>query len=155
MNAIVLAGVPRTPLEDVLTRRACEWARAVAPDRWTLAETLPERLDGPLLIAGILVPRLAPVHAAVARLDLEAGADVTLGPTFAGGLYLIGMREPRPELVPADWQAPTAFSEAIGRARAAGLELGWLRMERALASEADRHALRSDPLVSGEVRTLL
>ena len=49
-------------------------------------------------------------------------ADLVLGPSEDGGYYLIGLREPRPELF-ADiaWSTATVFEATMARARARGL----------------------------------
>jgi hypothetical protein len=57
-----------------------------------------------------------------AALDRLGSADLVLGPSEDGGYYLIGLREPRPELF-ADiaWSTPTVFEATMARARACGL----------------------------------
>lgn len=155
MKLVVLADAPGTPLEHALVRRTLAWAEQVAPDGWITADSLPADLRGPLLVVTAGVPRLSAAHAAVARLDLDEGVDVDFGPTFAGGLYLVAMREPRPELLPPRWDEPGAFAGAIRLGHEAGLEMGWLRMERTVGTAADRAALRADPLVEPGIRALL
>jgi rSAM/selenodomain-associated transferase 1 len=57
-----------------------------------------------------------------AGVDRIGRADLVLGPSEDGGYYLIGLREPRPELF-ADiaWSTGTVFEATTARARARGL----------------------------------
>jgi len=111
-------------LQEVLVRRAAEWAAEVAPGRAMVAgdvaalvpedtvvfaqagEHRGERLiaavgeaferagPGPLLVAGTSVPRLSAPHAAAALADLAEGCDATFGPALDGGFYLAGLAGP-------------------------------------------------------------
>ena len=56
------------------------------------------RAGGPLLIVWPDLPRFRTAHAAGALDDLGAGCDVVLGPAIDGGLYLVGIARPLPEL---------------------------------------------------------
>lgn len=64
------------------------------------------------------LPR-AVLDAALGRIGT---VDLVLGPSADGGYYLIGLREPRPELF-ADiaWSTATVFEATLARARARGL----------------------------------
>lgn len=46
-----------------------------------------------------------------------------LGPTFAGGLWLLGAQRPAPDVfASASWATPAALTQTLDRARAAGVE---------------------------------
>lgn len=116
------------------------------------------RHGSPVIVLGTTVPRLTPLHLELAMSDLAAGADVCFGSTYAGGAYLVAMREPHLELLalpsePVD-QAPL-FARALAAAQAAGLEVGMLRMERELETPADADALLADPLLPAAIRRVL
>jgi glycosyltransferase A (GT-A) superfamily protein (DUF2064 family) len=110
---------------------------------------------GPLLVARSDCPRLGPEHAAAAVADLRAGCDLSVGATLDGGWYLLGLGEPRDDLL--DLAAAADGSTGALLARAGGLraEVGMLRHERALATPGDVAALLADPLVDGELRAAL
>jgi glycosyltransferase A (GT-A) superfamily protein (DUF2064 family) len=106
--------------------------------------------DGPLLIVWPDLPRLSFEHAAAALGDLRAGCDVVLGPVVDGGLYLIGIRRPVPQLFAlpeASWRGRDVMMIGMSAVREAGLELGILRAERALHRPADVRAALADPLL--------
>ena len=113
------------------------------------------RTGGPLLVVGADVPALGPAHAAAALDDLHHGCDVVLGPSTDGGYYLIGLREPRPELfaLGADaWGGRNVLRLTVAAAERAGLSVGLLRAERDLHEPADARALLADPLTPADVR---
>jgi hypothetical protein len=112
-------------------------------------------LEGPVIVVATDVPRLTGVHLRVAQLDLDAGADVSFGPTFDEGYYLIAMREPRPDLLSLPAADGGALGGALAAAAAAALEVGLLRMERRLGDAADAAALLADPLLDADVRAAL
>ncbi len=65
---------------------------------------------------------------ALAALD---AADVVLGPAEDGGYYLIGLREPHPELVRGvDWSTPAVLEQTLARAVAARLAVRQLESLR-------------------------
>jgi glycosyltransferase A (GT-A) superfamily protein (DUF2064 family) len=116
------------------------------------------RHDGPLLIAWPDLPRLRPAHAQAALGDLHAGCDVVLGPAMDGGLYMIGIARPLPRLFALPehvWRSPDVMTVGVAAAREAGLEIGILRIERALHRPADARAALADPLVPAEFHQLL
>jgi rSAM/selenodomain-associated transferase 1 len=104
--------------------------------------------DGPLLTVGTDLATLEPRHAAAALDDLADGIDVTFGPAFDGGYYLIGLREPHPEVfaLPSEaWGGPRVLQLSLQAAAEAGLSLGMLRSERDLDTPADARAALADP----------
>ena len=116
------------------------------------------RHAGPLLIVWPDVPRLRRSHAEAALGDLGAGCDVVLGPAVDGALYLIGIARPLPRLfaLPEQaWRSPDVMTVGFAAAREAGLEIGILRVERALHRPADARAALADPLVPDAVAQLL
>jgi glycosyltransferase A (GT-A) superfamily protein (DUF2064 family) len=116
------------------------------------------RHTGPLLIVWPDLPRLHRAHATAALGDLECGCDVVLGPAVEGGLYLIGIARPLPRLfaLPEQaWRSPDVMAVGLAAAREAGLEIGILRVERALHRPADARAALADPLLPAEFRTVL
>jgi glycosyltransferase A (GT-A) superfamily protein (DUF2064 family) len=114
--------------------------------------------DGPLLIVWPDLPRLRTAHARAALDDLAAGVDVVLGPAIDGGLYLIGIARPLPGLFAlpeATWRSPDVMMVGLAAARDAGLEIGILRVERALHRPADVRAALADPLLPAEIHQLI
>jgi glycosyltransferase A (GT-A) superfamily protein (DUF2064 family) len=113
---------------------------------------------GPLLIVWPDLPRLRREHAVAAIEDLHAGCDVVLGPAMDGGLYMIGIARPLPRLfaLPEQaWRSPDVMTVGLAAAREAGLEIGILRVERALHRPADARAVLADPLVPAEFQQVL
>src|SRR5690242_10300173 len=87
------------------------------------------RGDGPVLIIWPDLPRWRVEHAEGALGDLMAGCDVSLGPEFDGGFYMIGLARPLPELFAlpeTTWRSPEAIAAAIGAASEAGIGVGLL-----------------------------
>ena len=115
------------------------------------------RAGGPLLIVWPDLPRFRVAHAAGALDDLAAGCDVVLGPAIDGGLYLVGIGRPLPELFALPEQAwrHDVMGVALTAIRDVGYEVGILRAERALHRPADLRAALADPLLPGDVATIL
>jgi rSAM/selenodomain-associated transferase 1 len=104
--------------------------------------------EGPLLTVGTDLATLEPGHAAAALDDLADGIDVTFGPAFDGGYYLIGLSAPHPEVfaLPSDaWGGPRVLELSLRAAAEAGLSIGMLRGERDLDTPADARAALADP----------
>jgi uncharacterized protein len=117
-----------------------------------------DRHAGPLLVAGTDVPQLSVDHAAAALDDLDAGCDVSFGPTSAGRCYLLAMRRAPPALLALDdaaWGGPEALWRGLLAADGSALSLGLLRSERDLCTPADARALLADPLTPREVARAL
>jgi hypothetical protein len=128
----------------VLLRRAREWAEGVG-------ELVEEIQAYPALMVWADMPRLTAWHAAAPLGDIAAGADVAIGPTLDGGLYLLALAAPQPRLL----DVRASGHSLLATAGELGLEAGLLRPERAVRTENDRRALLADPLLPAEVRAAL
>jgi uncharacterized protein len=114
--------------------------------------------EGPVLIVWPDLPTWRPEHALGALADLGDGCDLSIGPVFDGGFYLVGLARPLPSLFALPeraWRSPDAMGMAIAAAHEAGLEIGLLRTERALHRPDDVRALLADPMLDPELRALL
>ena len=110
------------------------------------------------MLIGVDTPQLTAEHATAAIDDLQDGIDVTFGPADDGGYYLIGLREPHPEvfaLPTAEWGGPEVLRLSLEAAAAAGLSLAMLRSERDLDEAEDLEAFLADPLTPPDVRAAL
>ena len=151
MTTIVVAG-PAVPA--VLVRRTVEWARPLGAEPTVVESEAAAReavaeAGGPVVVVWADTPRLGAAHRDGVQADLQAGSDLVVAPTLDGAVYLVAMREPRPEVV------GPRFSEVLEIGAAAGLEGGMLRHERRLARPEDVRALLADPLLDPEVRESL
>ncbi len=114
--------------------------------------------DGPVLIVWPDLPRWRPEHAAGALDDLGDGCDVSVGPVFDGGFYLVALARFAPavfELPDDGWRHPEAMGRMLAAAHQAGLDAGLLRAERALRRPSDVRAFLADPLLDDELRDVL
>jgi uncharacterized protein len=105
---------------------------------------------GPVFVIWPDLPHISASHAIAAKADLEAGADVVLGPVFDGGYYLIALARPLPVLfsLPEQiWRGPDSFMQVVAAGVRAGLDVGVLKVERALHGPADARAALADPLL--------
>lgn len=112
---------------------------------------------GPVVLIGVDTPQLTPAIGQAALDDL-ADVDVTFGPAADGGYYLVGLREPHPEvfaLPTEEWGGPRVLDLSLRAASEAGLSLGMLRSERDLDEPKDAAAFLADPLTPPEVAALL
>jgi hypothetical protein len=117
-----------------------------------------ERHGGPVVLIGVDTPQLTAKHAEAALDDLRDGIDVTFGPADDGGYYLVGLREPHPEvfaLPTEDWGGPEVMRLSLEAAAGAGLSLGMLRSERDLDEASDVEAFLADPLTPDDVKAAL
>jgi glycosyltransferase A (GT-A) superfamily protein (DUF2064 family) len=113
---------------------------------------------GPVLVAWPELPHWHSAHADGALDDLRDGCDLSVGPVFDGGFYLLALARLVPSLFePADggWRSPEAMGRLLAAARDGGLEAGLLRAERGLRRPADVRAAVADPLLDPELRRLL
>jgi len=79
------------------------------------ARLLPFAAHAPVVFLGADTPDLAPAHVAAAVAAL-ATHRVTIGPAEDGGYYLIGMREPLPELLTdMPWSTDAVLPETLRR----------------------------------------
>ncbi len=115
------------------------------------------RSAGPLLIVWPDLPRFRAAHAEGALDDLRSGCDVVLGPAIDGGLYLVGIARPLPELfaLPEHAWRNDVLAIAVGAIREVGFEVGILRAERALHRPGDVRAALADPLLPDDVAAIL
>jgi glycosyltransferase A (GT-A) superfamily protein (DUF2064 family) len=116
------------------------------------------RSQRPLVIIWPDLPRLRHEHARAALGDLKAGCDLVLGPAINGGLYLIAIPRPLPKLfgLPEQaWRDPDVMTFGAAAARDIGLEVGLLRIERALHRPADVRAALADPLLPDGLARIL
>ena len=115
------------------------------------------RSGGPLLIVWPDLPQLRVAHATAALDDLASGCDVVLGPAIDGGLYLVGIPRPLPELfaLPEHAWRNDVMGVALSAIRDVGFEVGILRAERALHRPADVRAALADPVLPADVAAIL
>lgn len=156
-------------LQAELHEQAMTFARRVAPDAFHTAQPgarLSEAVGRVYEASGELrlvvvwpeLIRLGDRHAAGALEDLQSGADVVFGPVVDGGLYLLGLRQPAPDLLE---RLDVALRDgdpgtlALAAASELGLEIGLLQVERALRTASDVEAALSDPSTPGNVRRIL
>jgi glycosyltransferase A (GT-A) superfamily protein (DUF2064 family) len=81
-----------------------------------------------------------------------------VAPVFDGGLYLLAMARIIPALLalPAEaWDSPDATGLVLAPINEAGASVGLVRPERALRRPTDVRAALADPLLDGELRSLL
>jgi glycosyltransferase A (GT-A) superfamily protein (DUF2064 family) len=103
------------------------------------------------------LPRFRTAHATAALDDLKAGCDVVLGPAIDGGLYLVGIARPLPELfaLPERAWRNDVMGVALTAIRDVGYEVGILRAERAMHRPPDVRAALADPLLPGDIAAIL
>jgi hypothetical protein len=110
-----------------------------------------------LVVVWPALARLRRDHGQAALDDLAQGCDVVFGPLVDGGLYLLGFQRLLPlvvDLLEGDVQ-PDGFAAALSVAAESGLEIGYLRPERSLASRDGVALALADPLTPSDVRASL
>lgn len=164
---VELLGAERSAeLERALVARAQRWASDLAPGRVHTTREVGDGVDqawasasdGPLFVAWPQLCRWRPEHAGAALDDIGEGCDVSVGPVFDGGFYLVALRRPAPSLLrlPDEaWGNPDAMGAMLAAVNEAGLEAGLLRAERGLHRPADVRAALADPLLDPELRQIL
>jgi rSAM/selenodomain-associated transferase 1 len=89
-------------------------------------------------------PTLPPSHLRQAVAGL-ASADVVLGPGEDGGYYLIGLKEPHPDLFQGiDWSTERVTAQTLARAEALGLTVALLPTWYDVDTESDLERLRAE-----------
>ncbi len=157
-------------LERVLRSRARMWAASVAEEqavhvtdccgsRWRdyVAELFAGGA-GSVLVAWPKLTVWRPEHADGALADLADGCDVSFGPMFDGGFFLMAFSRPPAALLTLDddaWDGPDPIGLAAEAARGDWLGIGLLRTERGLRTPEDVRVLLADPLLDAELRGLL
>ncbi len=128
-------------------------------DRLTAATaTVMALRPGPLVIIGTDCPVLGPGHVRAAATQLGDGCDVSYGPAYDGGYYLVALAAPAPQLfdLPVSaWGGPEVLEQSLAAATAAGLTVGMLDPERDLDTATDAAAAVTDPRLPGNIARLL
>ncbi len=160
------AGRRPEPLERELVGRARRWADELAPGDVVatsggVGETVAGLFaggEGPVFVIWPELIRWRSDHATGALDDLADDCQISVGPMFDGGFYLVAFARPVPALVnlPDDaWQTRDPIGLVAKAAQRSGLGIGLLRTERGLRTPADISALVADPLLDDELRGLL
>lgn len=150
-------------LSAALVRRTLDWARDLTgadpdmielPQDFDRIESAPEEVV--LLLRPALV-RFSPEQSRDVLDDLQSGCNVVVGPTLAGGWYLLALGgQARGLASSAGNGGPGSAGRLLGAARnIEGVEVGLLRAERDLNGDSDVEAAAADPLVDMEVVRLL
>jgi hypothetical protein len=160
------AGGRPQPLEQELRGRARRWADELAPGgvfptAGGVGEAVAGRFaggEGPVLVVWPELVRWRSDHATGALDDLADDCEISVGPMFDGGFYLVAFARPVPALLDLPdeaWQARDPIGLVADAALRSGLGIGLLRTERGLRTPADVSALLADPLVDDDLRGLL
>jgi rSAM/selenodomain-associated transferase 1 len=89
-------------------------------------------------------PTLPAAHLRQALASMEE-ADVVLGPGEDGGYYLVGLREPHPELFyDIDWSTDRVLPQTLDRARTMGLKVSLLPPWYDVDTASDLERLRAE-----------
>jgi glycosyltransferase A (GT-A) superfamily protein (DUF2064 family) len=153
-------------VDEELTARARSWASEIASEDVAVVSRGAGAAvsacfaagDGPVLLVWPELVRWRAEHAEGALDDLADGCELSLGPMFDGGFYLVAFARPVQALLalPDDaWQTPDPLGLAAEAAQESGFAIGLLRTERGLRHPADVSALLADPLLDDELRALL
>jgi rSAM/selenodomain-associated transferase 1 len=114
--------------------------------------------EGPLLTVGTDLATLSRAHAQAALADLRDSCDLSFGPAYDGGYYLVAQSVPQPAVfeLPSDvWGGPEVLQLSLRAAFEGGLEFGLLRSERDLDTPEDARAALADPAFPAEIAALL
>jgi glycosyltransferase A (GT-A) superfamily protein (DUF2064 family) len=160
------AGSRSAAVDEELTMRARSWASDIVSEPISVASLGAGDAvsacfaagDGPVLLVWPQLVRWRAEHADGALDDLADGCELSLGPMFDGGFYLVAFARPVEALLalPDDaWQTPDPIGLAARAAQESGFAIGLLRTERGLRNPADVSALLADPLLDDELRALL
>jgi len=107
-------------------------------DRMQAAIKATLRGDNSVLVVGCDCPELRAEDLSTARDKLRDGYEVVLGPSEDGGYYLIGMKEPHPDLFNGiHWGEPTVLKETRDRLSRLGLSCYELPLRWDLDDEVD------------------
>jgi glycosyltransferase A (GT-A) superfamily protein (DUF2064 family) len=121
-------------------------------------EHVQRRGAGPVVVFGTATPAVDAAHLQAAREVLWSGRDVAVGPTLAGGWYLVALARPAPalfELPPAAWGGDRVLGLTLRAAQAAGLSVGLIEPERELAGPEDAAELLAAGTLPADVADLL
>lgn len=165
----LLGGARVADVERLLLRRATEWAEQVSAGRMFIVgeqegfadavrRVFAEAEGHSVLIIWPKLPRWRSEPAAAVLDDLAAGCDVSVAPVFDGGLYLLALARPIPEVLdlPAEaWDGPDATGRVLAPLNASQVPVGLVRPERGLRRAGDVRAALADPLLDGQLRALL
>ena len=160
------AGGRPQPLQQELGGRAHRWADELAPGGvFPNADGVGEAVaglfaggEGPVLVIWPELVHWRSDHATGALGDLADDCEISVGPMFDGGFYLVAFAHPVPALLdlPDDaWQTRDPIGLVADAAHRSGLGIGLLRTERGLRTPADVSALLADPLLDDDLRGLL
>lgn len=156
-----LDAAARAQLDAALLGRAREWAASVsgsAPVETDFAGLVAAAEGAEALL--VLRPALINFGEALAadlRSDLDAGCELIVGPTLNGGWYLLALSPANLELLQAAGDGgPRSAGGLLAASRGSqGLEVGLMRAERDLVTDADLRAAQADPLVDPEIAALI
>jgi hypothetical protein len=149
-------------VQRLLLARAMEWGGALGGGRVTAAgedERVADALarawaeaaegegegdgQGAVVVVWPVLPRWLPAHAEAVLDDLAAGCQVSVGPAFDAGLYLLALARTMPALLalPDDaWDSPDVIGLVLAAANEAAAPAGLVRPEHALRRPADVRA---------------
>lgn len=151
----------RRSLHSALVRRTRDWAgdlggrEPVEATPGEIAEAISDEAAGVVVIRPALV-RFGDRLADGLRDDLEHECGLVLGPTLAGGWYLLALLPVDAQLLEAAGDGgPSSAGNLLAAAARAGVETGLLGAERDLVREADLRAAQADPLVDPGIVQLL
>jgi glycosyltransferase A (GT-A) superfamily protein (DUF2064 family) len=164
-SVVVLDGGRADAVGELLEARARALASSAfddAPRRADpgegLADVLRAQGDEPIVVINPALPVWPGELAADALSDLDAGCALAIGPIFDGGFYLFALAAPVPglaELSEDELTGRHAMNALIALTARDELQVGLLRTQRGLRTDADVRALLADPLTDEELRGLL